>query len=263
MRWSRLPFAAALLALVLASTARAETEVDVALVLAVDVSRSMDPDEQDLQRDGFVEAFRSSGVHEAIAKGALGRIAVTYFEWSGASQQVLVLPWTVIDGPAAAGTFADRLQSAPISRFFSTSISGALDYGVKLFESNGIEAMRRVIDVSGDGPNNDGRVVTLARDAALAEGVVVNGLPIMLKRPTGYGDIENLDQYFKDCVIGGPGAFIVPVRDKTQFAEAVRTKLIREIADLRDPSPWIHLAQSGERADCLIGEQQRRRRWGP
>jgi hypothetical protein len=123
--------------------------------------------------------------------------------------------------------------------------------------------MRRVIDVSGDGPNNDGRVVTLARDAALAEGVVVNGLPIMLKRPTGYGDIENLDQYFKDCVIGGPGAFIVPVRDKTQFAEAVRTKLIREIADLRDPSPWIHLAQSGERADCLIGEQQRRRRWGP
>jgi hypothetical protein len=262
MRWSRRTFAAALL-LLFAGPVAAETEVDVALVLAVDVSRSMDHDEQALQREGFVEAFRSPGVHDAIVKGSLGRIAVTYVEWSGAAQQVLVMPWTIIDGPPAAGAFADRLGGAPISRFFSTSISGAVDYGVKLFQGNGIEALRRVIDVSGDGPNNDGRVVTQARDAALAEGIVINGLPIMLKRATGYGDIENLDQYFRDCVIGGPGAFIVPVRDKTQFAEAVRTKLIREIADLRDPAPLIHRAQEAERADCLIGEQQRRRRWGP
>jgi hypothetical protein len=260
------PLAALLMAAWLAlaaGPAAADTEVDLALVLAVDVSRSMDTDEQELQREGFVEAFRSTPIHEAIARGTLGRIAVTYVEWSGEGQHNVVVPWTLVDGPDAASAFSNRLASTPIGRVFSTSISSAIDFSARLLESSGFEAMRQVIDVSGDGPNNQGRTVTLARDDALAKGIVINGLPLMLKRPTGWGDIENLDHYYQDCVIGGPGAFIVPVRERHQFADAIRTKLVREIADLRDPHPLVHLAQDRERMNCMIGELMRRRSYGP
>jgi hypothetical protein len=243
--------------------ARADTEVDLALVLAVDVSRSMDVEEQELQREGFVEAFRSGAIHAAIARGTLGRIAVTYVEWSGEGQQTVVVPWTLVDGPGAAGAFSDRLAGTPIGRVFSTSISGAIEFSARLLEESGFEAMRQVIDVSGDGPNNQGRTVTTARDAALAKGIVINGLPLMLKRPTGWGDIENLDHYYQDCVIGGPGAFIVPVRERAHFVEAIRVKLLREIADLRDAHPLVRQAQAREPANCLIGEQMRRRSYGP
>jgi hypothetical protein len=245
------------------SQAQNETEVDLALVLAVDVSRSMDDDEQRLQRDGFVEAFRSAGVHDAIHKGVLGRIAVVYMEWSGPTEQKVVLPWTVIDGPERALAFSGRLAQAPIGRIFSTSISGAIDFGLRLLGESGVDPLRRVIDVSGDGPNNTGRMVTLARDEAVRQGVTINGLPFMLKRPTGYGDIENLDLYYQDCVIGGPGAFIVPVREARHFAEAVRTKLVREIAGVFEPEPLIKPAQERERMNCLIGEIMRRQRFGP
>ncbi len=259
----RLLAALALAAVLRSVPAAAETEVDLALVLAVDVSRSMDVEEQELQREGFVEAFRSSPIHEAIARGTLGRIAVTYMEWSGEGQHTVVVPWTLDDGPGSAGTFADRLAGMAIGRVFSTSISSAIDYSVRLLEGSGFDAMRRVIDVSGDGPNNTGRTVTLARDDALAKGIVINGLPLMLKRPTGWGDIENLDHYYQDCVIGGPGAFIVPVRERSHFAEAIRTKLVREIADLRDPHPLVHKAQAREPMNCLVGEMMRRRNYGP
>ena len=251
------------LALPLARNARAETEVDLALVLAVDVSRSMDTDEQRLQREGFVEAFRSQAVHDAIRKGVLGRIAVVYMEWSGAAEQNVVVPWTMIESSEGAFAFAERLDRTPIGRMVSTSISGALDFSVTLLGVSGVEALRQVIDISGDGPNNTGPIVTLARDEAVAKGITINGLPLMLKRPTGFGDIENLDHYYQDCVIGGSGAFIVPVRERQQFAEAIRTKLVREIAGELDPEPLVKQAQARERANCLIGEIQRRRQWGP
>ena len=263
----RTSFFAALLAalsiVALPAPARsAELEVDLALVLAVDVSRSMDDDEQRLQRDGFVAAFRSDVVHDAIRKGVLGRIAVAYMEWSGPAEQTVVVPWMVVDGPARAGEFADRLARTPIGRFMSTSISGAIDHAVALLDQSGVEPLRRVIDISGDGPNNTGRMVTLARNDAIAKGITINGLPFMLKRPTGFGDIENLDWYYQDCVIGGQGAFIVPVREKHHFADAIRTKLVREIAGLAAPEPLIKPAQDRERMNCLIGEIQRRQRWG-
>src|SRR5918994_5664373 len=248
---------------ILPAPARAELEVDLALVLAVDVSRSMDVDEQRLQRDGFVEAFRSPAVHEAVRKGVLGRIAVAYVEWSGPAEQAVVVPWTVIDGPDGARAFAERLASTEIGRVFSTSISGAIDFGVKLLAESGVEPLRRVIDISGDGPNNSGRMITLARNEAIAQGITINGLPFMLKRPTGLGDIENLDLYYQDCVIGGPGAFIVPVREARHFAEAIRTKLVREIAGVFEPEPLIKPAQDRERFNCLAGEMQRRRQWDP
>jgi len=246
-----------------APPARAETEVDLALVMAVDISRSMDFDEQQLQREGYVEAFRSSLVHDAIRKGAVGKIAVTYMEWSGPGEQIVVIPWTLLEGADDAVRFADRLSRAPIGRVFSTSISGAIDFGVQLLDKSGYSAVREVIDVSGDGPNNTGRPVAAARDDALDKGIVINGLPFMLKRATGFGDMPNLDHYYEDCVIGGPGAFLVPIRDRTQIAEATRTKLIREIADERGPHPLVWRAQGREAANCLAGEQQRRQQYGP
>ena len=246
-----------------AAPAGAETEVDVALVLAVDVSRSMDDDEQRLQRNGFVEAFRSHVVHDAIRKGTSGRIAVVYVEWSGPGQQSVVVPWTQLDGPDSAIRFSERLAREPVGRIYSTSISGAIDFGLKLHAESGLDPLRRVIDISGDGPNNTGRPVTAARDEAVARGVTINGLPFLVKRPTGFGDIENLDLYYQDCVIGGPGAFIVPVREASDFANAIRTKLVREIAEAPQPQAAIHLAQDRERSDCEIGEKQRRQRFGP
>jgi hypothetical protein len=231
------------------STSWAESEVDLALVLAVDVSRSMDGDEQELQRQGFVEAFRSPLVHQAIRSGTLGRISVSYMEWSGDNQQIVVVPWTIVDGPDSAVALANRLAGAPINRIFQTSISGAIEAGARLLESTGSEPLRRVIDISGDGPNSSGRAPTLARDEAVAKGITINGLPIMLKRPTGYGDMENLDLYYRDCVIGGPGAFIVPVRERQQFAEAIKTKIIREIAGTA-PEPRVQLAQAERPMDC-------------
>jgi hypothetical protein len=242
------------------SGARAdEREVDLALVLAVDISNSMDPEEQTLQREGFVEAFRSAEVQEAIRKGSLGRIAVVYMEWAGSSLQHVVVPWTVIAGPEDAAAFSDRLARVPTQRAPRTSISGAIDFSVGLLARSGVEAARQVIDVSGDGANNQGRFVGQARDEAVARGITVNGLPIMLKRPGGYFDIEDLDAYYRDCVIGGPGAFMVPVRERRHFADAIRTKLVREIADLG--APLVQPAQAQPRANCFSGESPSWERW--
>ncbi|WP_230533606.1 DUF1194 domain-containing protein [Microvirga roseola] len=244
-------------------SAWAETEVDLALVMAVDVSLSMEPDEQELQRQGFVEAFRAPEVHEAVRKGMLGRIAVVYLEWAGAAYQEVVVPWTVIEQPEDALGFADRLARSPTRRIGYTSVSGAIDFSLRQLRESGVKPLREVIDISGDGPNNQGRTVTQARDEALARGVTINGLPIMLKRPDGAWDIEDLDLYFQDCVIGGPGAFMVPVREKQQFIQTIRTKIVREIAGLSAPATLIQPAQTKPRANCLAGENRRGQRWRP
>lgn len=249
-------------ALPLPARAGAESEVDLALVIAVDVSYSMDPDEQELQRQGFVEAFRSGLVHDAIRRGMLGRIAVAYFEWAGAADQQIVLPWTVIDDPESAMAFAGALAEKPTRRASRTSVSGGIDFGVGLLAQSGFSAARRVVDVSGDGPNNQGRPVTAARDEAVAKGITVNGLPIMLKSP-GPWDIPDLDLYYRDCVIGGQGAFLVPVRERGQFVQAVKTKVLLEIAGRAPPEPLVRPAQAAEkRVNCMAGELRLQNRWG-
>jgi len=213
--------------------AAAQTPVDLELVLAVDVSLSMDLDEQRLQRDGYVAAFRDPEVHAAIASGPHGRIAVTYVEWAGPPTQQVVVGWTVIDGAASAGAFADKLQAATISRARMTSISAALQFSGQLFETSGVRGIRRVIDVSGDGPNNAGVPVAPARDALVARGIVINGLPIVNDRVNfGRPAERDLDQFYDDEVIGGPGAFLIPAEDFNAFSAAILNKLIREIAAL-------------------------------
>jgi Protein of unknown function (DUF1194) len=234
-------------------TARAETDIDLALVLAVDISNSMEHDEQDLQREGFIEAFRSPLVHKAISQGRHGRIAVTYMEWAGANFHHVSIPWTVIEGGENALAFAERLARAPLRDVPGTSISGAIDFGLVLLAEGNFESTRRVIDISGDGSNNQGRPVTQARDEAVAMGITINGLPIMLKAPSILEDTE-LDEYYRDCVIGGSGAFMVPVRDRQHLVGAIRTKIIREIADVIEPIQLFNKVQVTPRTDCLPNE---------
>ena len=254
MRWLKVHAAGLVLICVLAgaSQAQAQTEVDLALVIAVDVSYSMDPDEQRLQREGYAEAFRDPQVHQAIRDGVAGRIAAAYMEWSGASDQWIVLPWTVLDDPESILAFADQISRVPLRRAQSTSISGAIDRASRLIEDSGLAAARRVIDISGDGSNNDGRPVTAARDEAIARGIVVNGLPIMLKPPSYEYFTRDLEPYYRDCVIGGPGSFLVPARERAQFQEAIRLKILREVSGA--PGPLVQPAQVAEpRADCAAG----------
>ena len=241
-------------------------EVDVALVLAVDISFSMDLDELALQRDGYVQAIRSSEVKQAIAKGAVGRIAVTFVEWAGLQAQYVVIPWMIIDSPETAEAFAEKLAEAPTRRGRRTSVSGAIDLGVKMLAESRVTPLKKVIDISGDGPNNEGRPVTEARNEALAKGITINGLPVLLKAP-GYYDVADLDIYYEDCVIGGPGAFSIPIRTKPQFAEAVRTKLVLEIASTPEFPSWVTpLIQPAQaknpRVSCMLGERQWRDRMG-
>jgi hypothetical protein len=236
------------------SGARSGTAVDLSLMLAVDVSASIEPVEQELQRAGFIGAFRSPALHDAVRRGVLGRIAVTYVEWAGETEQSVVVPWTIIGQPTDAIMFADRLSQAPPHSAGFTSISGAIEFGVRLLEDSHVEATRQAIDISGDGPNNKGRPVTHARDDALAQGIVINGLPIMLHRPSVFPEMENLDGYFRECVIGGPGAFMIPVRDLAQFMEAIRAKLIREIAEGPGLQSLTIPAQAKDETICLAGE---------
>src|SRR3954447_3489005 len=238
-----------------------QTEVDLALVIAVDISYSMDPEEQALQREGFAEAFRSPLVHDAIRHGMLGRIAVAYVEWAGAYDQKILVPWTILDNPEGIMAFANKISAIPLRRAQRTSISGAIDFSVKLLEQSGVEASRQVIDISGDGPNNQGRTVTPARDAAVAKGITINGLPIMLRKP-GYLDIAELDLYYRDCVIGGQGSFMVPARELEQFQQAIKTKIMLEVAGLTPEHPLLQRAQAAPPTNCLVGETQWRDRMG-
>jgi uncharacterized protein DUF1194 len=245
-----------------ADTRASAIPVDVELVIAVDVSYSMDPDEQALQREGYMLALTSKEFLQALRQGAHGKVAVTYFEWAGQSDQKILMPWRVIDGPESADAVAAEIARVPIRRASRTSISGALRFAKPLFDDSGYRGLRRVIDVSGDGTNNAGPLVELTRDDVLAAGITINGLPIMLKRPyTGSMDIPNLDEYYEDCVIGGPGAFVIPIREREKFIEATRTKLVLEVAG-RQPEPQIMPTASRARVSCTIGERMWQERWG-
>lgn len=233
-----------------------EAQLDVALVIAVDVSSSMESEEQGLQREGFIDAFRSSLVHEAIENGVNGRIAVTYVEWSGVKDQRVIMPWTLIDSPERAVSFSNQLAYQPLRQAGMTSISGIIDYSRKLFDQLGGAPVRRVIDVSGDGPNNDGRHVTYARDEAIADGIIINGLPIMFRRSTGSREMDDLDLYFRECVIGGVGSFVLPLHDAEQFAMVIRTKIMREIAGIGEGRPLIIPTQQGN-MNCVTGERRK------
>ena len=234
-----------------------ELPVDLELVLAVDISASISRDEQQLQRQGYVHAFRSPHVVKTILAGLRGRIAVSYVEWANPSVQRVVVPWRLIDGADTADQFAAEMSTAPLRREFDTSIANALVFSSKLFESNSFEGERRVIDISANGPNNTGPPVLPARSSVIGLGITINGLPIMTKMTWGAGlySIEGLDRYFEDCVIGGDGAFMVAVKRKSDLQDAIRRKLLLEIA-WRDgvivPATYV---KGTERMDCLVGEK--------
>jgi len=216
--------------------AHADEPVDVALVLAVDVSRSIDEDEARLQREGYRAAVSDPKVVEAIRGGMLGSVAIAYTEWAGIEYQRLVLPWTRISGQRDADNWAAALQAAPRISLSWTSVSGAIAHAQAVLGQCPHEATRRVIDVSGDGVNNSGPPAEMARDRAVAEGITINGLPILNDRPTfGRPPPIPLDIYFRESVIGGQGAFMIAAEDFESFGNAVRRKLIREIAGLSGP----------------------------
>jgi hypothetical protein len=251
--------AAHVIGLVGRAEAQAQAAVDLELVIAVDVSLSMDLEEQRLQREGYVAAFRDGEMHKAIASGATGRIAVTYVEWAGPQTQNVVIPWTIIEGADAARAFAARLEAVQISRARLTSISTALTFSRDLFAFSGAKSVRRVIDVSGDGPNNSGVPVAPVRDELVGDGIIINGLPIMLHPVVNSPfDLADLDRYYASCVIGGAGAFMVAVKDVAEFAAAIRRKLLLEISGL--PAQVVPAQDSGsapgEGYDCLVGEKQ-------
>jgi hypothetical protein len=228
--------------------------VDLELVIAVDVSASMDREEFLLQRQGYIAAIAHPDFLRAIMVGAHRRIGLTYVEWSGEHAQKIVVPWRLIDDAESAEAFAAELDRKPLIVSRGTSISAALAFSRMLFDGNGFDAPRQVIDISGDGPNNYGPPVPAARDAAVRDGVVINGLPIML-RPSPV--FSQMDRYYTDCVVGGAGAFVMPVRSVEEFAAAIRQKLILEVAGL-SPAAIVPAAMP-EPVDCLVGEAFRKR----
>ena len=214
--------------------AQDKVEVDLSLAMGIDISGSIDPDEAKMQREGYVAAFRDPDIRKAILGGSHGRIAVIYYEWSDSWMQKLVLDWTLLDSDRAIEAFADRLARAPISIARPTSISGAMRYAVPLFGRSPFLAERKVLDISGDGSNNDGGLVTASRHEALKERIVINGLPIMNDRPNPFGfpSEPDLDKYYLHCVTGGPHSFVEVAHDFDDFPRAVRKKLLQEVADL-------------------------------
>jgi len=227
---------AMLIALVMATRAANSAEpVDLLLVLAADVSRSVDQPKFKLQRDGYAAALSDKRVLAAIASGRHQRIAACYVEWSGTAAQKLLIDWMVVDGADSARKFGDSLIELPRSFAERTSISGAIDFAVNLLDQAPFQTERRTIDVSGDGTNNAGRDVTTARDAALAKGITINGLVILSERPMAWNPEHTnppggLEKYYRDNVIGGPGSFVVVAEDFNSFGQAIIKKLIAEIA---------------------------------
>jgi hypothetical protein len=232
------------------ATAQDKKEVDLALAMAIDISGSIDPDEAKLQREGYVLAFRDRVIVKAILGGNNGRIAVAYYEWSDAWVQRLLIDWTLLDSETSIAAFADRLANAPISIARRTSISGAIRYAIPLFGRSPYEAQRKVLDISGDGSNNDGGLVTDMRYEALKERIVINGLPIMNDRPNPFGfpSEADLDKYYLHCVTGGPRSFVEVARNFDDFPRAVRKKLLQEVAD-HGPRPDVDIGGLGNLAD--------------
>lgn len=233
----RTALAGSLAALAAALPARAAMQVDLQLVLAVDVSRSIDEVEAELQRRGYIEALTNERVIEAILSGEHRRIALCYTEWAGTHYQVVVIDWSVIDSPGAARRFADKLAEAPRASQSWTAVGAAMAFAAQRLETADFEARRRVIDISGDGRTNDGPPAELVRDKLVAQGIVINGLPVMMNR-TNFGRPPDtgLDKYYEENVIGGPGAFMIAAESFDDFGRAVRSKLIREISAVPTPS---------------------------
>ena len=274
---------------VLPVAAQDKPDVDLALAMAIDISGSIDPDEAKLQREGYVLAFRDPIVVKAILGGAHGRITVAYYEWSDSYLQKLLIDWTLLDSEASITAFANRLADSPISIARRTSISGAIRYAIPLFGRSPYEAERKVLDISGDGSNNDGGLVTDMRTEALKERIAINGLPIMNDRPNPFGfpSEADLDQYYLHCVTGGPRTFVEVARNFEDFPRAVRKKLLQEVADLGPRSDvdtaaialrdGVQLAQAkkprggdedytrfvrpGYEPGCDIGEKRSREFW--
>lgn len=261
------------------SARAARIDVDLELVLAVDVSGSMDQEESALQRKGYVAAFRHPSVIDAIKHGRLGRIAVTYLEWGAYGNTHHVIDWMLIESEATAHKFATDLEKAARLRAQRTSISGAIDIAAALLISSNFKGKRQVIDISGDGANNSGDLVTWARDRAVVQGITINGLPILNNResPMGNVQIANLDLYYRNCVIGGPRAFLIVANNFKDFARAVLRKLILEIAGnmparapttratgrwpALPPNPLLIKAATTRKAPpCYAGEQRWRKR---
>ena len=226
---------------VAASTARAAEAVDLLLVLASDVTRSVDAQKFQLQREGYARALSDPRVLDTIRSGPRGQIAVAFVEWSGVGNQKLVIDWTIIKDNTSAQQFGSQLAEAQRSFADRTSISGGIDFAVSQLERAPFEARRRTIDVSGDGTNNSGREVTAARDEALAKGITINGLAILSERPLSWNAEHTnppggLDNYYRNNVIGGPGAFVLVAQDFKVFGQAIISKLVAEIASAPSPT---------------------------
>ncbi|MDF0602721.1 DUF1194 domain-containing protein [Psychromarinibacter sp. C21-152] len=254
--------------LLAAPAAAQPVEVDLELILMVDVSRSMTPRELEIQRRGYAEALRSDAVYEALRAGLLRRVAMAYVEWAGRGSQRVIVDWRLLETRDDLDAFAATLTAEFNAALRRTSISGALDFAAASLDGNAYAGLRRVIDVSGDGPNNQGRPVIRARDAALARGIVINGLPLMTREGMGsQWHLDDLDRYYRDCVVGGPGAFVIPVTDWADFAGAVRRKLVLEMVGAPPPVRAVPVQFAAPAPyDCLIGEkmwEQRRNMWTP
>lgn len=257
--------AAALVLLAAAGSTRAEQQVDLALMLAVDVSESVDAQEAVLQRQGYVQAIQAPDVVEAILGGPHGRIVLSYVEWAGPDHYFTIIDWSMIDSRESAASFAARLSREGFTQGYTTSITALFRRARGAFERLQVEADRKVLDVSGDGPNNDGGYIPHARERTIKAGVTINGLPILNDRPapSGYPRLENLADYYRNCVIGGAGSFQISAESFEVFAQAIRRKMVREIAARPAParrSRLFHLAASHEGYDCSIGERQSRQR---
>lgn len=268
-----------LLLAALPATAQEKKEVDLALALAIDISGSIDPEEAKLQRQGYVMAFRDPAVVRGILDGPNGRIVVAYFEWSDSWMQKLLVDWTLLDSEAAIKAFADRLDNEPISIARRTSISGAIHFAVGLFARSGYDADNKVLDISGDGSNNDGVLVTDARTEALKQRIGINGLPIINNRPNPFGfpAEADLDQYYLHCVTGGPRSFVEVAKSFDDFPRAVRKKLLQEVAtravpngtrlaqtgrpQLGDDEDYTRFVRPGYPPGCDVGERRSREFW--
>jgi hypothetical protein len=228
----------------LASTAaRAGDDVDLLLVLAADVSRSVDATKFQLQRDGYAAAVSNPRVLEAIHSGHYGRIGVTFVEWSGASAQRVVIDWSEIGDAASAKQFGDQLIESPRSFAGRTSISGGIEFALARLAAAPFNCIRRTIDVSGDGTNNDGRAVAELRDQAVAKGVTINGLVILSDNPMPWNPEHTnppggLDNYYRNNVVGGPGAFVMVAKNFDSFGQAIVAKLIAEVSQADGAKPW-------------------------
>jgi hypothetical protein len=225
------------------AAARAADDVDLLLVLAADVSRSIDDTKFQLQRDGYAAAISDPRVLDTIRSGHNGRIGLTFVEWSGVGAQHVVIDWTEIGDAAAAKQFGDQLVESPRSFAGRTSISGGIEFAMARLASAPFNCVRRTIDVSGDGTNNDGRDVAELRDQAVAKGATINGLVILSENPMPWNPEHTnppggLDNYYRNNVVGGPGAFVMVAKDFNSFGRAIIAKMIAEVSQTHDSGPW-------------------------